>query len=159
MRASGLLKEPGTPERQAHALRMGDKAIDRPAFQTEGPQGSALPGTMTRTYEIQCLLSWFLKRGKITQDQFDAGIRWREDFYNSGSTQRVTSKFEPPVKGGQENWRACTMDARRRYEKACGVLQPQQFQICFALCMDDVRPVRMSVASNALDRLADHYGV
>jgi hypothetical protein len=151
MRASGLLKEPGTPERQAHALRMGDTPEDASSTET--------PGLKVRRYQITCMLSWLLKRGKITQSQFDAGIRWREDYYNSGSTQRVTSKFEPPVSGGQENWRACTLDARRRYENASKVLAPQPFQVCFALCMDDVRPVRMSVASNALDRLADHYGI
>lgn len=146
----GLLKEAGTPERIAKALALGDRPEDALSTDT--------PGVKVRRYLIVDMLSYLFRRWQLTQSQYAAGIAWREDWYNSGSTQRLISRLEPPVSGGEPSV-VRNLDARRRYEKASLKLSQAQFGVAFDVCMED-RPVggRRRYLIAALDVLARHYG-
>ena len=146
------LEEPGTPHRQAHAMRVGDVPEDAPSTET--------PGTAVRRYTIVDMLSYLARRGLICPRQYAGGLHWKED-YHLGATQfRVVSRLEEGRGGSGENWTAKRLAARRRWQQAGEYLSKAEYLACFSVILeDDSTNGRIVLVRSALRALADWYAV
>lgn len=126
--------------------------------------------------EVESPLGWLRTRGHLSQRQFDAGERLREDWETSQLSPQVTMRWDPsPVSGGargpQERLLGSErqMAARSRFDDAIAAAGPGLSDILWRIvCAGDRMreaetalgwPVRAGklVLGLALDRVANFY--
>ena len=117
-------------------------------------------------------------RALITQEEYDAGERLREDFTRAQLTPRVTGDLSAPMtrsgrRGPPEalNLSEAALAAKQRYQKALDAVGPQLAGVLVYVCchlggLEEAErafgwPQRSGkvVLQLALERLAEHYGM
>lgn len=162
-------------------------STNRSRLLTERPlrgDSSASPGRTGRPARsvtvnlAESPLGWLFARGHVSQRQFDAGERLRQDWERGQLAPRVTMAWDSaPVsrsRGGSAgglDLSASQIDARRRFEAAVADAGPGLSDIlwrvvCAGEGMRDAEsalgwPARAGklVLSLALDRVADYYRI
>lgn len=123
-------------------------------------------------------LGWLFVRKFITQRQFEAGERLRNDWERAQLSQRVTMSWDAaPIArsrggaSGQPDLCGSQIDAKRRFDSAIAAAGPGLTDIlwrivCAGEGMRDAEtalgwPARSGrlVLTFALDRIADHYAI
>lgn len=146
------LDEPGTPHRQAQAMRLGDRPEDAASTDT--------PGKAVRRYNITDALSWALKRGVIGQRAYEGGLKWKEDFTIAGKEPRVTTRLDASPGGGVESFAVARLKARKRFQQAGEYLTVKEYAACFGIVLlDESLNKRTVELRSGLRALADWYGV
>lgn len=152
------LEEPGTPHRQAQAMRVGDVPEDAPSTET--------PGTAVRRYTIVDMLGYLARRGLICPRQYAGGLHWKEDYLLGVTQPRVTAKYGGGVGGGVEEWTQKRLAARKRWYTAAnyiGMRNPynrREYLACFGIVLEDESTNgRIVLVRSALRALADWYAV
>lgn len=155
-----------------HPNRMPAKAADQ--WRT---RAAAVRGART-VNRAENPLSWLLARGKISQRQFDAGERLRDDFQAAGDGPRMTMSWDAaPVERGRRAAPDALLPGERvsaaksRYEGALAAAGPGlsdmlRRTVCLGEGMETAEkalgwPARSGrvVLTLGLDRVADHYRV
>ncbi len=125
---------------------------------------------------VEAPLGWLKARGLISERQFDAGERLREDWERAQLAPAVTMKWDaPPLRRGARAAPAASdptsaqIGARRRFDEAVAAVGPGLGDVlwrivCAGEGMREAEralgwPARAGklVLGLALDRLADHY--
>jgi hypothetical protein len=125
---------------------------------------------------VEAPLGWLKARGLISERQFEAGERLREDWERAQLAPAVTMKWDaPPLRRGARAAPAASdptsaqIGAKRRFEEAVAVVGPGLGDVlwrivCAGEGMREAEralgwPARAGklVLGLALDRLADHY--
>lgn len=146
------LDEPGTPHRQAHALRLGDVPEDAASTDT--------PGKAVRRYNINDMLSWAYRRGVIGLRAYEGGLKWKEDFTIAGKEPRVTARLNDSPRGGVESFAVARLKARKRFQQAGEYLTAKEYAACFGIVLlDEALNKRTVELKSGLRALADWYGV
>jgi hypothetical protein len=127
---------------------------------------------------VEAPLGWLRARGLISERQFEAGERLREDWERAQLSRSVTMKWDAPpldkgARGASEPDEPTTaqLAAKRRFDAAVAAVGPGLSDVlwrivCAGEGMRDAEralgwPARAGklVLGLALDRLADHYRI
>jgi hypothetical protein len=160
----------------------GRLLVERPLIRDgQARSGQAKGGRAPRTVTVNMAespLGWLKARGLVTQRQFDAGDRLREDWERAQLSPSVTMRWDAAPLSGSRRAAPRLLDptqsqlaAKARFEQAVGAVGPGMSDIlwrviCAGEGMRDAEqalgwPARAGklVLGLALDRLADHYRI
>lgn len=157
----------------------GRLLAERPIEGDAPPSGSARRSARSVTVNLaESPLGWLFARGHVSQRQYDAGERLRQDWERGQLSQRVTMSWDAaPVsqaRGGSRDavdLGSSQLDAKRRFEAAVTEAGPGLSDIlwrvvCAGEGMRDAEialgwPTRAGklVLGIALDRVADYYRI
>jgi hypothetical protein len=158
------------------SVEQGRLLRERAIGGSEGEGASRRLGRSVRVNLLESPLGWLLSRGLLTQRQFDAGERLREDWERAQLSPRVTMTWDAaPIARGRGGSAAgldlngAQLDARRRFDAAVEAAGPGLADIlwrvvCAGEGMRDAEtalgwPARAGklVLTFALDRVANFY--
>ena len=144
----------GPPERYQH----GDTIRSEPGEDA---------GVFYRRVTTQSALDRYLKRGQISQRQFDAGIKLYRMWRAAGGAQRVTLSYELRIPSGQElsDGQAVLRQRLTEVLRAVGQLGAILVHVClcdeaartWASSRGDTPQAGVVVLRLALDALADYW--
>lgn len=118
----------------------------------------------------ECRLDYYLLKGFLTDNQRDAGIRFRGDWETAAVSAGVIGAYEPAI-SGKAGFTHTQIEARDRVRKVVGKLGAIPSSILIAVCCYDTWagdweearrwPRRSGIAllRDALTDLAKHYGL
>jgi Domain of unknown function (DUF6456) len=154
---------------------LGERSIEQGVASARGGGVRARSVTVNMA---ESPLGWLVARGLITQRQYDAGERLREEWERAQLAPRVTMAWDAaPVSRGrdaaanQPDLAGAQIDAKRRFEDALAAAGPGLADIlwrvvCAGEGMRDAEtalgwPARAGklVLTLALDRVADYYRI
>ena len=140
-------------------------------------KGGAAPRSVTVNM-VESPLGWLKARGMVTQRQFDAGDRLREEWERAQLSPSVTMRWDAAPLGGSRRAAPRVLDpterqlaAKARFEQAVAAVGPGMSDIlwrvvCAGEGMREAEralgwPARAGklVLGLALNRLADHYRI
>jgi hypothetical protein len=162
-------------DRRVNARLLSERVVERAISSAPGI-GGGRPLKSVTVNVTESPLGWLFARGLVTQRQFDAGERLRDDWERGQLAPRVTMSWDsaPLAKsrGGtaqEPDLNGAQIDARRRFDHAVASAGPGLADIlwrvvCAGEGMREAEtalgwPARAGklVLSLALDRIADYY--
>lgn len=164
---------------KAHSKLRADDISPEPRNRLLGTrQLSAADAVDRRTVTVNLAespLAWLARRGMVTQSQFIASERLRNDFMVAGQAPRVTMRWDP-THASRSAGAGCDpttsqISARQRFDAAVSVVGPGLADVLWrVICLGEGLetaerslgwPNRAGklVLKLALDRLVTHYGL
>ena len=156
---------------------LAERAIDRLGVMRAAPRGAARRGRSVTVNLAESPLGWLKARGMVSDRQFEAGERLRDDFETASLGPQVTMRWDVArvdcgaLCGQRLDPTTAQVAAKRRFDAAMAAAGPGLKDIVWrVICACESVPAAEKalhwparagrlVLTLALDRLADHYGL
>jgi hypothetical protein len=119
-------------------------------------------GITGKRVKHECRLDWYWDKGSIVDRQYEAGLRFRRDWHFAAEAPPIVGAYGPRISraAGRQDFTDTQLGARRRAAAAIALLGRDLAAIAVDVCcFDNWASGRLPALRDALNMLADHYGL